>query len=345
MTENSAGGVALCSSSTESLPASLAKLVETIEAEQSLTPSKTKKLLQESDVTAEDLAPWAEFDHSAADSYGRRMVWDGGSFELMVMSWVDGDMAAIHDHGYTQWGAVKLFGPAEHAIFRVADGKLVTTERRVFKDGDVLSVSHDMIHQMGNIGQAPYLTLHLYGCYERDCDVTGDARLYELDEGKIQRTSGGVFFGLPESQVDRRESSPVADFPTALRHKVELLKRLVHSTGAEAAGSLQDDRQRRLAAELVNADTYRLASSEIEAMEQARPAIRRRYLDILGQELTAAARIQRRLHLAGLFPHALSERLGDVLAIQDPAERLDAHCQAVDEVLGVLMRPQAVVAA
>ena len=34
---------------------------------------------------------------------------------------------------------------------------------------------------MGNVGQAPYLTLHLYGCYERQGDVTADARLYALE--------------------------------------------------------------------------------------------------------------------------------------------------------------------
>ena len=142
-------------------PASVRRLLDAIETEDHLTPTRSRKLLLESGITAQDLAPWADFDHPKSDSYGRRLIHDGGFYELMVMSWVDGDMAAIHDHGYTQWGAVKLLGPAEHAIFRVEDGVMTTAERKVFQAGDVVAVGHDLIHQMGNVGQAPYLTLHL----------------------------------------------------------------------------------------------------------------------------------------------------------------------------------------
>ncbi|MCG8605696.1 cysteine dioxygenase, partial [bacterium] len=124
------------------LPSRIRELVETIHEAESFTPDKAKRLLASSGIKAKDLMEWADYAHSNADSYGRKLVYDGGFFELMVMSWVDGDISAIHDHGYTQWGAVKLFGPAEHAIFKIADGTLITCERKQFEPESIVSVSH-----------------------------------------------------------------------------------------------------------------------------------------------------------------------------------------------------------
>jgi hypothetical protein len=66
----------------------------------------------------------------------------------MVMSWRPGDFSTIHDHGYTQWGAVQVFGPAEHATFRIDDDKIATLARWRMKNRDVIGVHHDLLHQM-----------------------------------------------------------------------------------------------------------------------------------------------------------------------------------------------------
>ncbi len=296
----------------EGLPENVQDLIIAIEAEEQFTPNMAKRLLESSAITADDLAAWADFDHPATDSYGRKLVFDGGCFELMVMSWVDGDMAAIHDHGYTQWGAVKLFGTAEHAIFKMRDGRLSTSERRVFEAGDVVSVGHDLIHQMGNVGSEPFLSLHLYGCYGRDGDITADARLYELHEGNIQRTSGGVFFDLPYSQINARETGLKADFPTRLRHKVELLKRMVHANGSLAAGSFQSPREHALAAELFEPQTWRRAHEDIQRADCEDDHLQNRYCDILYQELTATATLLAQLQDHGLIDHPVASGLQEV---------------------------------
>ncbi len=295
------------------LPPKVEALVRKVEAAGDLGPAAARQLLEEAGIESSDLEPWADFDHPRADSYGRKLVYDGGFFELMEMSWIDGDMAAIHDHGHTQWGAVALLGQAEHAVFKVREGRLSTADRREFPAGTVLAVSHDMIHQMGNVGQEPYLTLHLYGCYGREGGVTGDARLYELDEGRIQRTSGGVFYGLPEEQVDRREAGPRPDFPTLLRHKVELLKRLLTASGSWERGSFATEREARLAGEIAAASTWeRLAEEwrELEADHQTTS-----YCEILYQELRATAALQKRLAETGLAqPPFNTTRLDEILA-------------------------------
>lgn len=313
------------------LPGNVERLVRSVEAEKGLTPSLAKSFLESSSVTPEDLLPWADFDHPDADSYGRKMVWDGGWFELMVMSWVDGDMAAIHDHGYTQWGAVKLLGPAEHAIFRQSGDRLVTAERREFDSGAVVGVSHDLIHQMGNLGKDPYLTLHLYGCYGRKSDVTADARLFELDEGVIQRTCGGVFFALPEDRIDSREPSPAADFPTKIRHKVELLKRLVKANGSLGSGRFGNARESRLAGELFSGETWEEAARDLAADTGSEAP----YLESLRQEMTAAARVQHLLCDTGLVDLPMGRDLEEVLGVTDPEERSWAHADVLAKHLGV----------
>ena len=192
--------------SASALPRSVAELLEAVRAQSSKSPEMAALLLEQCSITADDLAAWTRFDHPDSDSYGRAMVHDAGSFELMVMSWREGDMSAIHDHGYTMWGAVRLYGRAEHAIFVEAEGILSTLERCTFEPGSVVAVNHELIHQMGNIDESPFVSLHLYGCDERSENVKADARIFDLDEGRIQVTTGEAFFLLPEEQISRRGS-------------------------------------------------------------------------------------------------------------------------------------------
>ncbi len=316
------------------LPEKVRRLVEAIAACDRLTPTTTRLLLEASKITAEDLESWADFDHPKADSYGRKMIYDGGCFELMVMSWAPGDMASIHDHGYTQWGAVKMLGRAEHAIFKLEDGVMTTAERRIFEPGSVVGVGHDLIHQMGNPGSEPFLSLHLYGCYERDGDVTADANLYDLDEGKVQITTGGVFFSLPEDAIDRREEGPASDFPTRLRYKVELLRRLLKMEGTWSSGIFESPRAARVAAELFSPSTWGGLFEELERKRAMSPVRRERATDILHQELRAAAALQFELIDAGLADGSAcggTDRLVGLLAMEDLSEFGAAYVALVEE--------------
>ena len=89
------------------LPPSLARLVQAIQQHETLNPIEIKKVVVQANIQPEDLAAWEDIEHPAADSYGRKLVYNGGFFEIMVMSWKPGDYSAIHDHGYTSWGRCK----------------------------------------------------------------------------------------------------------------------------------------------------------------------------------------------------------------------------------------------
>ncbi|RMD70463.1 MAG: methyltransferase domain-containing protein, partial [Bacteroidetes bacterium] len=125
------------------------------------------------------------------------------------------------------WGAVQVFGPAEHATFREDEGVLYTLARWQMQPGEAVGVSHQLVHQMGNpTDNAFFLSLHVYGTMEPVDNVTGMARLFDLEHALIHRVNGGVFFELPQNEYVRSEPGPEGDFPTRLRHMVELTRRL-----------------------------------------------------------------------------------------------------------------------
>ena len=99
------------------LPNSLGDLVSQLERQQACAPERAASLLYALDITADALRPWWDFEHNKRDSYGRLLVHAGANFELMVMSWMPGDYSAIHDHGEAEWGAVRYYGSADHAVF------------------------------------------------------------------------------------------------------------------------------------------------------------------------------------------------------------------------------------
>ncbi len=209
------------------LPFAIQDLIRMLEEAKDLTPRKARGLLISANLQQEDLEPWAEFEHPIRDCYGRKLIFDGGYFEMMAMSWTPGDVSAIHDHGYTEWGAVQVFGPAEHAVFLVQDGEMTTLSRAEVKPGEVMAVGHQLVHQLGNPSNTNFMSFHMYGCYGRSKGgITADARIFDLAENTVQRTDGGVFFAMPENQIKRREEGPHPDYLTWLRNVIELKNRI-----------------------------------------------------------------------------------------------------------------------
>lgn len=210
----------------EALPSSLQTIARALEKDRYLKPSDMRRIVLNAEVQQEDLTPWADFDHPVADSYGRRLIYQGDNFEIMTMSWAPGDFSTIHDHGYTQWGCVQVFGPAEHATFRMDDQSITTLARWQMQPGEAIGVHHDLLHQMGNATEERFLSLHVYGEPQDIENVTGDARILDLERQEIQIVDGGVFFALPPEGINQKIPAPPADFPTRLRYLVELTRRL-----------------------------------------------------------------------------------------------------------------------
>jgi hypothetical protein len=52
------------------------------------------------------------------------------------------------------------------------------------------------------------MTLHVYGSDEKEGEITADAKNYELEFDRINHTTGGAFFNLPEGQMYDFEACP-----------------------------------------------------------------------------------------------------------------------------------------
>lgn len=187
------------------LPKSLSRLIylikDSIAIHGKLSPLKAKEIVLQANVQLEDMMHYADFDHPVEDCYGRKLVYDGGQFEVMVMSWNPGDYSSIHNHGYTEWGVVQVFGNTHHMIYNLKDNVLAFAKRELLPKGTAMRVNNAFIHQMGNATTQRYLTLHIYGSNVLNANITGDAKNFDLELNRVALTCGGAFFNLPEEAV------------------------------------------------------------------------------------------------------------------------------------------------
>lgn len=183
-------------------------LITSIETEGKLTPLRAGELVAASKVSQEEMMHYADFDHPTEDCYGRKMVYDHGCFEVMVMSWNPGHYSSIHNHGYTQWGVVQVFGNTHHMVYHVKNDELRFSKKEILNAGGIVKVNNNFIHQMGNASTTPYLTLHVYGCNDRSEGITADAKNYDLEFDRISHTTGGAFFNLPAAEIYDFEKGP-----------------------------------------------------------------------------------------------------------------------------------------
>ena len=200
----------------------LQRLAELIDMNGEMTIPKIADYIKTAAISFEDLLPYADFDHPKEDGYGRQIAVAGKHYEIMVMSWNPGDFSAIHDHGYTTWGAVQVFGHVMHHTFAIKQDRFAITRKEIIADGTIIKVNHPLIHQMGNVTSKPYLTMHVYGDNEYVGDVTADSRIFELETGLIKHTTGGAFFNLPDEKVYDIEEMPEIDYQTFV-HQASIL--------------------------------------------------------------------------------------------------------------------------
>ena len=282
-------------SQTTNITGSITHIIQKLENEKELNPSKLIHLIQEADIQAEDLIHWEDFNHPTKDSYGRKLIHQGDDFEILVMSWDPGDFSTIHDHGNTKWGAVQIFGPAEHATFRLEDGQLSTVARWQVNTRDILGVSHTLIHQMGNPhSDQSFISFHIYGVQAKTDKITGDSRVFDLDMDQIQRTDGGVFFALPEAEINFVESGITSDFHTRLRHRIELSRRLLKVDSTTNSTSTKIDTVLKKTFSVTQLPQF---LSELNKHTDAKGHVRNSvYWKILNNELREASYLQDELN-------------------------------------------------
>ena len=188
------------------IPEILKKLIQEIQEEKKLNALRVVEFMQRKDIKENDLIDFINFNHKKEESYGRNVIFDGGFFKLMLMSWRNNDFTAIHDHGETEWGAVRSFGNITNTEFSFENDFLKFLKEETLKTGEVTPVTNDLIHQTGNKSGKNALTMHLYGSNTKDKDIMHGARIFDTLENRIYFTTGAAYLKLPSNIIIKKNN-------------------------------------------------------------------------------------------------------------------------------------------
>ncbi len=133
------------------LPTVLEEVVRDLEARRDHTPSALGTALRRT-FTLDDVARFIRFD---PQNYVRSLVTRGERWEMRLLCWRPGQTSTLHGHGDSACAFRVLRGSAVESILGCRD--------RVWAPGDIVEeTGSQLVHQVGNAGNDPLLTLHLY---------------------------------------------------------------------------------------------------------------------------------------------------------------------------------------
>ncbi len=145
------------------VPSKLQPLVSYLGAlQQRASLDRLRALLAASDVTLDDVRPFARFD---ATHYQRNLVAIGPWFEVLVICWRSGQRSPIHNHARSTCGLKVLSGVCSETVFAHSPcGQVVALATNEKHEGEVCASEDDDTHQVSNL-QTPehdLVTLHIY---------------------------------------------------------------------------------------------------------------------------------------------------------------------------------------
>lgn len=180
------------------LPDSLAGIIEGIEKDNLINCDKLVELIKKVELNEEDFEPLSDFGHSADESYGRTLVYEGTNFSIYLMSWAKGDFTAIHSHGQCDWGAVYFLGDVDHRLYKASENRIELVQKAVVPKGTTVPVKGNLVHAMGNLHERPSMSLHIYGWDQAKSNANDNALVYELEKKQIRITNGSAFLNIKD---------------------------------------------------------------------------------------------------------------------------------------------------
>jgi len=129
----------------------------------------------------------------ASKPYGRRVLLESGSLEVMVARWTRGRTCSPHNHGGSVGAVRVLQGRSRHVIWQPTREGLKCIDESVAGVGDVLVCGPDMVHSMGDAGaELPLVTLHMY------THAIDHMVVYDTTEGDTLIVEGSSGAWVPE---------------------------------------------------------------------------------------------------------------------------------------------------
>jgi hypothetical protein len=184
----------------------LQSLIDNIEDRKIIDNTSLVEIIKQANLKESDFLKYSQFNHGITESYGRNKVYEGANFSIYIMSWSTGDFTAIHSHGYCAWGAVYFFGDTSHRLYKASGNKIELVNKGVVPKGTIAPVTGNLVHAMGNDGQSPVMTLHVYGSDNGTSNANDDSLVYELEKKRISTTSGEAYLNLEPERIKQTVS-------------------------------------------------------------------------------------------------------------------------------------------
>ena len=196
------------------LPVSLVRIIDGIEKDDLIDNDKLVELIKQNELNEEDFLPLSDFGHSADESYGRTLVYEGANFSIYLMSWAKGDFTAIHSHGQCDWGAVYFLGDVDHRLYKASENRIELVQKAVVPKGTTVPVKGNLVHAMGNLRENPSMSLHIYGWEKAESNANDNAFVYELEKKQIRVTNGSAFINISDEFCRETEKGIVTNTDT-----------------------------------------------------------------------------------------------------------------------------------
>lgn len=201
----------------------LQSLINEIQTNNRMNSETLIQLIKGSDLKENDLIPFSNFNHEVSLSYGRTKIFEGSNFVIYLMSWAKGDYTAIHNHGFTDWGAVYFPGEISHRLYKLEDMTILLANTSLISPGTIVPVNGSLIHAMGNLSDEPVVSLHIYGSDNSIGNSNTGSHIYEIEKKHIRTTHGEAYLNGNENIEEAisgltTNSATLEDYFTVIRH-------------------------------------------------------------------------------------------------------------------------------
>lgn len=94
--------------------------------------------------------------------YGRMLLYQDETMEVILMNWACNKMSLPHDHGLSEGWAKVLKGTASHVCYRTGSEPPHAVSEQAIDEGDIFYAPKYMVHHTGNPTEELMVTLHFY---------------------------------------------------------------------------------------------------------------------------------------------------------------------------------------
>lgn len=199
-------------------PKTVQAIIDGVENASHLDSRSVMDIILKTQIDVDDISAFVDFRHGVDQSFGRIPLYQGKNFEIFLKTWRPGDYSALHDIGFANWGAIKVFGQLDYKEYQEKDGKLISKGMIHLGNRNILGLNPGVIHQMGNTYFDNVISLHVYGNNKEEYlpNILQDQKIYDLTKEIIHTTDFSSSYELPSHQIKRSESGLGGDYPTWL---------------------------------------------------------------------------------------------------------------------------------